>query len=389
MAVLQYVTQFETRIREMYGHELISNALFQSNPDINIRGAKEIKLLKMTVSGYKDHTRGALGFNTGNYSNDFEVKTLDHDRDIEFVADSMDVDETNQIVAIANIHRRFESTQAIPELACYTFSKLYAEAERVGAEIKHVTITAANVLEDFDANCEKFEDAGVPLSRCILYCTVAYKKALKNAEGIARQLNVADGSFKKIIDMYNSFTPRARNYILKYNDEWCSGYASAVAITVKYTEIIPLEVGCENHIQLFKNKGIWVENDGYIPKPGYYIFCDWNDNGKGDCTGSADHVGIVIYCDGVIIKVIEGNYSSCVKTRTLSVNGKYILGFGVPKYDEDGDIDNVVEIKLVVDGLWGPAITRRAQEVFGTPVDGKVDTPSAMVKAFQRWLNEQ
>ena len=194
MAVLQYVTQFETRIREMYGHELISNALFQSNPDINIRGAKEIKLPKMTVSGYKDHTRGALGFNTGNYSNDFEVKTLDHDRDIEFVVDPMDVDETNQIVAIANIQRRFESTQAIPELDCYTFSKLYAEAERVGAEIKHVTITAANVLEDFDANCEKFEDAGVPLSRCILYCTSAYKKALKNAEGIARQLNVADGS---------------------------------------------------------------------------------------------------------------------------------------------------------------------------------------------------
>ena len=79
MAVLNYVTQFETRIREMYGHELISNALFQSNSDINIRGAKEIKLPKMTVSGYKDHTRGALGFNTGNYSNDFEVKTLDHD----------------------------------------------------------------------------------------------------------------------------------------------------------------------------------------------------------------------------------------------------------------------------------------------------------------------
>lgn len=268
--------------------------------------------------------------------------------------------------------------------------------------------------------------------------------------------NEADGSFKKIIDMYNSFLPRARNYILKYSDEWCSGYASAVAIAVKYTEIIPLEVGCEKHIQLFKNKGIWVENDGYIPKPGDYIFYDWNDNGKGDCTGSADHVGIVIYCDGVIIKVIEGNYSSCVKIRTLSVNGKYIRGFGVPKYDEDGDIDNIVETKLVVDGLWGPATTRRAQEVFGTPkdgivsnqylayrinnpglldssfeweqvpgregsalikaiqkkigvrqdgfigpqtiramqswlgtpVDGRVDNPSAMVKAFQRWLNK-
>lgn len=198
MAVLQYVTQFDTRIREMYGHELISDALYHSNEDIQIRGAKEIKLPKMTVSGYKDHDRNTLGFNGGNYSNDFEIKTLDHDRDIEFFVDPMDVDETNQIVSIANIQSRFERKQAIPELDCYTFSKVYTEAKRVGATIKNVAITSANVLADFDDNCEAFEDAGVPLSRCILYCTAAYKKALKNAEGIQRTLEVSGGA--KTID---------------------------------------------------------------------------------------------------------------------------------------------------------------------------------------------
>lgn len=190
MAVLQYVTQFETRIKDMYGHELKSNALFNSNPDIQIRGAKEVKLPKMTVSGYKDHTRGAA-FNSGNYSNEFEVKTLDHDRDIEFVIDPMDVDETDTIVSIANIQSRFEKTQAIPELDCYTFSKLYAEATRVGATVKTTAITTANVLSDFDDNCEAFENAGVPLSRCILYCTAAYHKVLKNADGIQRTLEVS------------------------------------------------------------------------------------------------------------------------------------------------------------------------------------------------------
>lgn len=198
MAVLQYVTQFDTRIREMYGHELISDALYHSNQDIQIRGAKEIKLPKMTVSGYKDHDRNTLGFNGGNYSNNFEIKTLDHDRDIEFFVDTMDVDETNQIVSIANIQSRFERKQAIPELDCYTFSKVYTEAKRVGATIKNVDITSANVLADFDDNCEAFEDAGVPLSRCILYCTAVYKKALKNAEGIQRTLEVSGGA--KTID---------------------------------------------------------------------------------------------------------------------------------------------------------------------------------------------
>lgn len=191
MAVLNYVTQFHTRIIDMYSHELISDALFHSNEDIQIIGAKEIKIPRLTVSGYKDHDRTTLAFNGGNYSNDFETKMLDHDRDIEFAIDPMDVDETNQIVSIANIQARFEKRQAIPELDCYTFSKLYSEASRVGATIRTTAITAANILTDFDDNCEMFEDAGVPLSRCILYCTAAYKKALKNAEGIQRTLEVS------------------------------------------------------------------------------------------------------------------------------------------------------------------------------------------------------
>ncbi|MGM0238511.1 capsid protein [Enterococcus sp. AZ103] len=193
MAVLEYVTQFSTRILDMYGHELISDALFHSNQDINIIGAKEIKIPRITVSGYKDHDRTTMGFNGGNYSNSFETKSLDHDRDIEFFIDPMDVDETNQIMSIANIQARFEKRQAIPELDSYTFSKLYSEAKRVGATINTAAVTRTNILADFDDNCEKFEDAGVPLSRCILYCTAAYKKELKNAEGIQRTLSVDGG----------------------------------------------------------------------------------------------------------------------------------------------------------------------------------------------------
>ena len=194
MAVLSYVTQFHKRILDMYGHELVSDALYHSNGDIQIVNSREIKLPRLSVSGYKDHDRKTLDYNSGNYSNDFETKTLDHDRDIEFFVDPMDVDETSQIVSIANIQARFEKRQAIPELDCYTFSKLYSEAERVGAVIRTDAVTRANILADFDDNCEAFEDAGVPLSRCILYCTAAYRKELKNAEGLQRVMDVGGGS---------------------------------------------------------------------------------------------------------------------------------------------------------------------------------------------------
>lgn len=191
MAVLEYATIFSNVLRELYGQELTCNDLYQSNSDIQIVNGKDIKIPKLSVSGYKDHTRGAGGFNSGTYSNGYETKTLDHDRDIEFAIDPMDVDETNLVVSIANIQKRFEKTQAIPELDCYTYSKLYSEAKRVGSIIKTTALTAANVLSDFDDNLEAFSEAGVPLDRVIMYCTPKYNKLLKNADGIQRTLEIS------------------------------------------------------------------------------------------------------------------------------------------------------------------------------------------------------
>lgn len=145
----------------------------------------------------------------------------------------------------------------------------------------------------------------------------------------------SDGSHKKIIDVYNAHKPKARGYTLKYTDPWCSGFASACAIACGATDIIPTEVGCGKHIALFKKLGIWVEADDYVPLPGDYIFYDWDDSGKGDNTGGADHVGIVEAVDSGKIIVIEGNYSNSVKRRTLKVGGRYIRGYGVPRYAQE------------------------------------------------------
>ena len=145
----------------------------------------------------------------------------------------------------------------------------------------------------------------------------------------------ADGSHRKIIDLYNRHKPLARGYAVKYTDAWCSTFASAVAIAAGLTDIIPTECGCEKHIALFKKLGAWVENDAYVPKPGDYIFYDWQDGtnyATTDNTGAADHVGIVTEVNGSTITVIEGNMSDAVGYRHIAVNGRYIRGYGVPKY---------------------------------------------------------
>ena len=156
----------------------------------------------------------------------------------------------------------------------------------------------------------------------------------------------SDGSHKKIIDIYNSHTPRARGYKLKYNDAWCAGTVSASAIACKATDICPIEVGCGKMIDLAKKMGIWVENENCTPKIGWFVFYDWDDNGKGDNKGTPEHVGLCcsVNKSAGTFKVIEGNYGNAVKVRELKINGRYLRGFATPKYDVDPE-----DIKIYLD----------------------------------------
>jgi len=194
MAVYNYADIFSNHLRELYGHELTSIDLYDSNTDLQVINGKNLKIPKLNVSGYKDHTRASLGFNAGTAANDYQVVTLDHDRDIEFPIDPMDVDETNLVVSIANIQKRFEKTQAIPEQDSYTYSKLYSEFVRAGGTVDTTALTAANILGKIDDDLSAMEDAGVDLSRVIMYTTSAIKKLLKNADGITRTLNVSNAN---------------------------------------------------------------------------------------------------------------------------------------------------------------------------------------------------
>lgn len=177
----------------------------------------------------------------------------------------------------------------------------------------------------------------------------------------------SDGSHKEIIDVYNSHKPLARGYAVTYMDAWCATFVSAVAIKCGLTNIIPTECGCGQMIALFQKLGEWVENDAYIPSPGDVIFYDWQDSGSGDNTGWPDHVGIVEAVSGKTITIIEGNKSDSVSRRTLQVNGKYIRGYGVPKFSSSSDesapftpaktVDELA--KEVLNGKWGNGTDRK------------------------------
>jgi hypothetical protein len=174
--------------------------------------------------------------------------------------------------------------------------------------------------------------------------------------------NEADGSHKKIIDLYNSHKPLARGYKLKYTDAWCAGTVSALAIACNATDIIPTECSCGKLIELAKAKGIWAEDDNHTPLPGDFILYDWDDNGNGDNTGWPDHIGTVETVVGDTITVIEGNYKNAVGRRHIRVNAKNIRGYITPKYDAEpvketkAESGCTVELKVLKNGAKGRTV---------------------------------
>lgn len=169
-------------------------------------------------------------------------------------------------------------------------------------------------------------------------------------------LNEKDGSYKKILDSYNKIKPLPRGHKMNISDEWCAATISALAYETNALDIIPAECSCNKMIDLFKALGCWVETDDYTPSPGDILFYDWDDkkNHSGDNQNRADHVGIVETVVGNDLVIIEGNKKEKVDRRPLEVDGRYIRGYGVPKYIEETKI--MIELSILRKGSTGEQV---------------------------------
>lgn len=205
------------------------------------------------------------------------------------------------------------------------------------------------------------------------------KKEGNNTMGVTAQdvLNVArswlgfseaNGKFKQIIDFYNKYPPLARGYKVKYTDEWCDTYVSAVAIKAGARDLIGTECGCEQHVKIFKEKGIWIEDGTITPLPGDVILYNWDDATQPN-DGYSDHIGYVLSVAGRVITIIEGNKNEAVTTREIPVGWGYIRGYARPKYASGGSVapaptptpsKSLEEIaRDVIKGVYGNGDARR------------------------------
>lgn len=124
---LNYAEQWSPELLEILMQGTLTSPFVTSN--VRWLDAKTFHFTQMSTSGYKNHSREG-GWNKGTYDQKDVPYTLTHDRDVEFMVDKADVDETNATASIQNISRVFEQTWVVPETDALFFSKVAQAAQK-------------------------------------------------------------------------------------------------------------------------------------------------------------------------------------------------------------------------------------------------------------------
>lgn len=122
---LNYAEQWQPNLLEIIIGDSYASPFIRSN--VKWLNAKTFHYTQMSTTGYQNHNR-AGGWNQGQYNQTDVPFTVMHDRDIEFLVDKADVDETNATASIQNITETFLKTQAIPEMDAQFFSTVATKA---------------------------------------------------------------------------------------------------------------------------------------------------------------------------------------------------------------------------------------------------------------------
>ena len=216
---------------------------------------------------------------------------------------------------------------------------------------------------------------------------VGYLEKKTNSQLDSKTANAGYGNYTKyardldnIKDFYNG--PKNGYPWCDVFVDWCFVQAFGVERALKLLNQPKKSTGagCGFSMDFYKNKGQFYTS----PKKGDQIFFKEG--------GDISHTGLVYNVDGLKVYTVEGNTSSAagvvanggtVAKKSYSLSSSYIAGYGRPKYDgTDSKPDSKPDSnKIEVDGVWGKGTTKKAQQVFGTMVDGVVSNQYAAYKS--------
>ena len=195
IANVNYAAEYSRALAQQYPYLSYFAALLAANNSNKYKSGmgKTMYIPTITVNGARAVNRNSIDGNfSRNWENQWQAVELQMDREWDTLVDPMDIDETAGVAAIANITRAFVEQQKVPEMDAFIASKLAGFASAFGG-VSTTTLTAANILEQWDNALEYMTNQRVNRDRVIAYMTPATYKLLKQATGMTRFIEVTSG----------------------------------------------------------------------------------------------------------------------------------------------------------------------------------------------------
>lgn len=196
MSAINYATQYAQSLSQAYPNVLHFGALFARKQEGDYRwtNARTIEVPTVSVTGRTDFTRGVMTAASARHGNTWTPLQIRNDRYWSDLIHPRDIDETNQVLSIANITRVYNEQEKFPEMDKYLISTLFSDWGTAGGVAIKEALTAENVLTMFDKMMENMTEANVPMAGRILYITPKIDTLLKNAANIYRSVDVSKAS---------------------------------------------------------------------------------------------------------------------------------------------------------------------------------------------------
>ena len=195
MPNLNYAAQYGRELANAYPYLSYYGDLWNAGESQRFKPlqGKTVYIPSLKTTGARAANRDQItGVFNRNFTNDWEAHELTMDREWDTLVDPLDIMETNEVATIANVTKTFNEFQKVPEQDAYMSSKLAGFARGFGG-IDSTTLSAANILAQWDAALAYMTDQRVNRDRVRAKVIPAIYKFLKEAAGITRFIDVTGG----------------------------------------------------------------------------------------------------------------------------------------------------------------------------------------------------
>ena len=181
-------------VDKVFAQESLTDRLIGKNQvKVDFLDARTVKVFKLASTGLTAYKRGGHGEENkrGSASSSTETFTLSQERYSEIPIDKLDSLDDGETV-LGNQASEFIRTKVVPEFDAYRFSKLASYTSTTFGNRVEGTISANQIIGEFNKAFEWFGEQKVPEGNQIIFVSPATMTLIRNTTEIYKKLDQVD-----------------------------------------------------------------------------------------------------------------------------------------------------------------------------------------------------